>query len=175
MPAFSSDSLSRRIVRLEQIIIGALAFGLLNFLVVVLLVPGQGEPQPLLSPIAVGVTMMAIVARMIVPSLVVAGMRRGIAAGTWPLQGGDLPSGATETNAADRLLSVHQTKTIIEGALLEGAALFVLVVYLMSRETWLLGIAAVLLAWLVFSMPTRERSEQWVEQQLELLEVERRE
>jgi hypothetical protein len=175
MPAFSSDGILQRVVRVEQIIVGALAFGLVNFLLIVLLVPGQPQPQPLLSALAVGSTVMAIVARMIVPALVVAGMRRGIAAGTWPPQGGNLPPGVPETNNADRLLSVHQTKTVIEGALLEAAAFFVLVVYLMTRESWLLGIAAVLLAWLVFSMPTRERNEQWVEQQLELLEVERRE
>ena len=74
----------------------------------------------------------------------------------------------------DRLLFAFQQKTIIEAAMVEGPAFFVLIAYLIVGQTWLLGLAAVLLVMLVVPFPTYERVEDWVKYQLELLELEKR-
>jgi hypothetical protein len=61
----------------------------------------------------------------------------------------------------------------MDGALLEGSALFLLIAYIQSHAAWLWGIVAVLLAMMLALIPTRQRIVDWVACQLELIELER--
>ncbi len=120
-----------------------------------------------------GFAVVMLAVRRIVGSSIVARNRKNIAAGTAGLPGigGMASSAATD---GDRLLFAFQQKTIMESAMVEGPAFFVIVAYLVVGQAWLLGLAAVLLIVLVVPFPTYERVEDWVKYQLELLELEKR-
>ena len=87
-----------------------------------------------------------------------------------PTAGSQAPANPVD---GDQFLTVFQQKTIIESALVEGAAFFNLIAFLTVGEWWSLGIAGVLLAVLLVPFPTYDRVENWVRYQLELLELEK--
>jgi hypothetical protein len=178
---FSSEEYARRVIRTVQIIVASLAMGLIIFGGIAMSVrtnqqqqqPQAPPPQPpqqpddILAYFAVGLAVVMLAVRRIVGSSTVARQRKNIAAGTAVMPSGSATDG-------DRLLMVFQQKTIVESAMVEGPAFFVLIVYLIAGQTWLLGLAAVLLVMLVVPFPTYERVEDWVKYQLELLEIEKR-
>jgi hypothetical protein len=133
----------------------------------------QQPPDDLLAYFAVGFAVVMLAVRRIVGSGTVTRHRKNIATGTGVIPGvGGMPIAAATDG--DRLLFTFQQKTIIESAMIEGPAFFVLIAYLIVGQTWLLGLAAVLLVMLVVPFPTYERAEDWVRYQLELLELEKR-
>jgi hypothetical protein len=83
----SKDPIARQ-VRHPQIIVGGLVAGPLIFLVIVLVLVQQGGPAvagiaPILTYVAVAHVVMAVLARVIVPNLIVARARRRIIQGTF--------------------------------------------------------------------------------------------
>jgi hypothetical protein len=181
---FTSEEYARRVVRTVQIIVASLAMGLIVFAGIAMSLrmnqqqqqPPQQQQQPqndFLAYFAVGFAAVMLGVRRIVGSSIVTRHRKNIAAGTAILPGlGGAPSSAATDG--DRLLVGFRQRTIIESAMVEGPAFFVIVAYLVIGQTWLLGLAAMLLAVLVFPFPTYERVEDWVKYQLELLELEKR-
>jgi hypothetical protein len=173
---FSSEEHARRVVRTVQIIVASLAMGLIVFAGIAMSLRMNQQQQPqddFLAYFAVGFAVVMLGVRRIVGSSTVTRHRKNIAAGTavMPGFGGAPLSAATD---GDRLLFGFQQKTIIESAMIEGPAFFVVVAYLVIGQAWLLGLAAVLLVMLVVPFPTYERVEDWVRYQLELLELEKR-
>jgi polyferredoxin len=131
----------------------------------------QPQQDASLAYVAVGFAVMALGIRSFVGAAVVASHRKRIASGSWSLNvQSNLPAGATN---GDRLLFVFQQKTIIESALVEGAAFFVLVTFLLVGQWWSLAIVGALITVILVPFPTYDRVEEWVRYQLELMELER--
>lgn len=143
--------------RLSQIIAGALMMGVVMFAVIVLVVinPGPAQPvdnpgQPILTWMAAGMAAVMLGMRAIVPALVAsAGTRQALA------NGGDL---------REALAPVYQTRTIIGNAMLEGAAFFGLVSYLIERNWLSLCSAGTMLVVMAATFPSQSQFESWVEQ-----------
>jgi hypothetical protein len=114
---------------------------------------------------AAGFAGIALVLQAFIPSLVVSANRSSYL-NSQPRQD---PRDRAEAEA--RLMPLFQTKHIIRMALLEGAAFFCLVAYLVSGLSWLYAIVAALVALMVVSLPTRSALDNWLEEQLQLLEL----
>ena len=184
------EEIARR-VRTSQIIVGALVAGPLVFLVIVFVVIQQGfagvpETAPILTYIALAFAFSAVLARLIVPNLIVAQSRRNIIQGTWQMpvsahsQSGysqtvqeDFARFIEQTGDAGRLLFVFQTRTIVAGAVLEGAAFFALITYMIERSPLALIVAVLLILGVALHFPTRSGVIRWIEDQLRLVERER--
>jgi len=157
-------------VRPMQIIVGALAAGVATFLVIVLVIVNNDAPSDLLlTYTAVGCAVVAFAGWLIVPSIVANQARQSISEGRAP-QSAAQASIPAEVGAVGQLASVFQTRLIIANALLEGAAFFTLAVYTIERHYLALVIAAALLLVIVSQIPTRNRLESWVSDELENIE-----
>ena len=155
-------------VRTSQIIAGALMAGVIMFGAVVVAMTWNKPPgDPVIPIIAVGLAIFAIVARYAVAAAMVSGSRTEIAK--------EVRSGRLQesTAVAGRLYGAYQTRLIVALALLEGAAFFNLIAYMLAARWWNLAAAGVLLLMMAAAFPTRTKLEQWVHDQLQLMEVER--
>lgn len=169
------------IARIAQIIVAGLIFGGLGFGVIAVFQAGQfgGPPGPiskLLTYLAIGFAVAALLARAVAGSVIAATGRRRIAEGTWspPPQGGPVNRELIEqTGDAGKLAAVFMTRTIVTGALLEGPAFFLLLAHLMEATPESLVGAAVLVLGLVISFPTHGRMVSWIEEQLHEVEQQR--
>ena len=176
MSPFSSEEFARGVIRTLQIIVFALAMGVIIFAGVTILNRFQQPPGPdaMIAYMAAGFAPLMLVARAIVGSSTVSRSRKQIAAGIRPVgpppPGVQMPANLTD---GDQFLFVFQQKTIIESALVEGAAFFNLIAFTTVGQWWSLAVACVLLAVLLVPFPTYERIENWVRYQLELLELEK--
>jgi hypothetical protein len=155
--------------RTMQIIAGALAAGVVIFLAIVLFLTSQRAVGPagdsFLTYIAAAYSLAAIMAWAIVPSVIGGRMRQSIVdrnASQWTMK----LANAAELGDALPLTSVYQTRLIVGCALLEGAAFFCLVAYLLEQQPMGLIIAGVLLLLLLSQVPTVPRLESWVEGEL---------
>ncbi len=154
-------------VRTLQIVVLAMTFGCVMFLVIALAVTaGHGRPPaPVLSYAAAGFAVLALVVRTIVPGIVVVQGRRNIlqetAAGepmeTWP----------------NKLMRLMMTKTIAAAAILEGATFFLLVAYITEKTPWVLAMAIAWIILLTLHSPTQSRALAWIGGQLRQLEEDR--
>jgi len=151
------------LVRTTQIIAFAMTMGVIVFCIVAAVVTmGKPPGEMMLGYIAVVFTVMTLIARSFVPTVQLKAVRTQMLAG----------EAVDESARVFPLLRAHQTKTIIEYALVEGPCFFVLVAYIAVGAHWLLGLAGLLIALLVLTFPTRTRIENFIRQQLELLELE---
>ncbi|MCR4413489.1 MAG: hypothetical protein NUV77_13795 [Thermoguttaceae bacterium] len=173
-----------RLVRIGQIIVAGMAAGPTLFLAIVLLLGSLAnrvgdDGQPLLTWLALGFAAVMVVLRFVVPGIVVSRRRAAIARGVFqPGQGAQSPSPQfhqflDRTGDAGLLWLVFLTKTILAGATLEGAALFLLVAYLIEGDLLSLVVAIVLIFGIVAMMPSRPGVLQWIEDQLRHVEQER--
>jgi hypothetical protein len=172
----SQDRLARQ-VRIMQIIWAALLAGTLTLLVVAVIMVQTRGPllppgnPPIVSLLALGVSIAILAAWRMVPPMTVKAARWRIAQGQWsppgPQYGRAAPMPATD---AEKLLHVYQTQLLIGMALLEGAAFFASIAYWQEGAAWVLGLAIALCLLLALQFPTRIRVEQWLEEQLVLLE-----
>jgi hypothetical protein len=151
---------SKRILTM-QIIAAALALGAFFFLVIVLVVRSTGHAAqppatPLLTYIGIGFAVMALAASMFVPQLIVAGGLKNIV------------RRKGSTTAEDEIVSLcflYQTSMIQGLALIEGAAFFQIIAYLIEGQAASLIAAAILLVLMVLQIPHRARVEAWIERQ----------
>jgi hypothetical protein len=152
-------------LRTLRIIVGALLAGAATFAGIAIFLRAQGHMPPppgvpIVSYVALGFGAIDLIARAVVPSAVVAGMRKG-----WAIAP-EVPLG--------NWLGLYVTRTIIGAALLEGATFMFLISYLLEGAPWALAAGVVfwgLLALLQF--PTRDGVERWVDAQREALQQER--
>ena len=177
MSPFSSEEFSRRVIRNVQIIVFALAVGPTVFAGIALFQRMNQPPQQdnLMPSLAAGFAVTGLAVRIFIGRLTVANQRDRIAAGSWSIGPNASPAGlpVNMTNG-DRLLFVFQQKTIVESAIVEGAAFFVIVSFLIAGQGWSLAVAGVLVLVNLFPFPTYDRVENWVRYQLEFMELEKR-
>lgn len=171
-------------VRVMQVIVAALVFGLLLFTGVgsfIAFVPrdaflqdkdqgrivGQaGEVvggadglieggQPVIAYFAVAMAAISIFARVIVPGMMVQNMVRTMFRGK-----------SIESISKLQFVPIYQTSLIIASALLEGAAIFNVIALIIDHQILSLGIAASLIVLMGAGFPTVERVNSWTEEQL---------
>lgn len=155
----------RQLVRTMQIVCGALMMGVVSFLGVVIFIRiGKGvQPAPvvpIVACLAAGMAALMTVVRLVVPLLVTRSAIKQITV-IRPLN---------DIRKLD-LYGVYQTQMIVGCALLEGAAFFNLISFLIEGQVWSLGIVAALLAMMAASFPTLERVDGWAEDQLRQLQL----
>lgn len=161
------------IVRTSQILLAALAMGIVMFAGVVLFaIPGDKPAEGrLLSVIAIAIGATNLVLCLVVPGFIAAANRRKIAAGNWPAA--ERPEFGAQTDFG-RLAMVYQVKMIIGAALLEAGCFLALCAYMIERQVSSLAVTAVLLAALLAHFPTHGRVAGWIEDQLRRVEEERK-
>ncbi len=186
-------------IRTCQIIVGALVMGVLVFLVITLFLtqvvmnpapaPGEvagvpampapgGSSLPVITLVAVAMGVMNLALSFVVPKLTVTQGRRKIAQEKPDsVAKTDLnPSGPKQLYPAGytgKLAQLYQTQLIIGSALLEAAAFFATVAYLVERSPIALLTALVLLGVLITRFPSSNQVNNWLDRQLELLQDER--
>jgi hypothetical protein len=165
-------------IRVLQIIAAAITLGPLAFLGYVLSMPPPGPPAAgagnlSLTYIACGAAAVAVIAWLVVPSLVLRSQCRQIAAGQWPPSGSGGDSIAAPMSDAGKLCAAYTVRTIVAIALLEGAAFFAIVAYQQEREPLALGAAILLTVMIAAHLPTPGRVAAWVEGQLQQLDEDR--
>jgi hypothetical protein len=173
------------LVLTQQIIVGALVAGAVGFLVVASVLLSQGGFEMgdnATMTWAMNLTLALflagdLMARLIVPSMIVANARRKIVEGRWSLADGPNQAAALpiieRTGDAGRLMFTHQTKTIVGAALIEGVTFFAIMAYLMTQSTFALAVACIMIAVLALHFPTRNGVFNWIEDQLRRIEEER--
>jgi hypothetical protein len=180
-------------VRASQVIVVSLAVGVVSFLaIVVFMVPapvsvpvdqvGAALPpldrsrMPLLTYVALAAGAVALVTSFVVPKIFINYARKQVATDKW------LPSAAYASAHLDQsktdqdavvLAAIYQTQCIIGGAILEGVAFFAGIAYLIERNYIALGVAGVMLGFLLSRFPIKDRVIVWIEQQQERLRDER--
>lgn len=165
-----------------QIIVGAMSFGVLFFLVIALVVGLQNAPLArfpaitLLCLVAFVFAASGLVARSIALRILISRGRQEIIAGSCRLVGSNQqtnssPSDETEALAQDarHLLKLYQTKTIVSTALCEGLAFFATIAFLIEGNFLSLGLAVVLMLLPKTHFPTSSRLIGWVDKELEIL------
>jgi hypothetical protein len=160
-------------VRTSQIILAAMAMGIVMFAgIVVFVIPGD-EPAEgnLLSVLAGVVAGVNLVLCLVVPSFIAAANRRRLAMGAG--QSADQPDLGASAEFG-KLAAVYQVKMIVGAALLEGACFLALCAYMIERQMPSLVVTVVLLAALLAHFPTHGRGEAWIEDQLRRVADERR-
>lgn len=155
----------RQLVRTMQIICGALMMGVMFFLGIAVFLhfgkgPQRAQATPIVTYMAAGMAALMIIVRLVISLPVTKSAIQQITA-IRPLN---------DIHKLD-LYGVYQTQMIVGCALLEGAAFFNLVSFIIDGQLWTLGIVAVLLAMMASSFPTFERVDGWAEDQLRQLQL----
>jgi hypothetical protein len=112
---------------------------------------------------------MALGGWIVMPHLLANQARRFIAAGRVP-DGAGPAAGPSAVNDVGQLAAAFQTRLIVANALLEGAAFFCLIAYMVEVQPLCLGTPIVLVLVMVSQIPTQNRLETWVSQELETIE-----
>jgi len=149
-----------QVVRSMRIILFALCMGVVSFGGVVLFVGGSHPPKaaPLIVWFGLGMGASVVVVRQVLRLVIPAGARKGIVAGT---------------ASPDRLISVYQTIFIVSAALLEGACFFNLICYMVEGQWASLAFVGFCLLVNLSTFPSKDGVETWIQQQLELIDLER--
>jgi hypothetical protein len=162
---FNADQQSffRSILLNTRIISAALLSGVICFLIVVVFViPGGAKNGLLLNTYAAfGIGLIALVISHIIPPLVGSGIKRALAAGKQV----QLPAqfkASPEVGPAGNLLFLFQTRLIIGLAILEGAAFYNLVAYMLERQQMNLVMVGLLMAAMLVKFPTHSELEKWL-------------
>jgi 1,4-dihydroxy-2-naphthoate octaprenyltransferase len=135
--------------RQGQLIIGSLMMGLLMFAGVVLLIGGQGAPNPIL-PLIAGLTGVgAIPAALVVPTVMLSNNSRQ-----------PVPDPNMQPS---QLAMPYLSATIVRGAILEGAAFFNLIAVLITGHSWCWMIPVLSLLMMAATFPSQTKFEEWVE------------
>ena len=162
-------------VRTMQIIKISLIMGVTMFAAYILLAappPQQAENPMVWMMVALGA--IAIVARLIVPSVITKSTLRRIATGNWPLPGTNRGRMPVPTTDEEKLLLLYQMKMIIGSALLEGGAFANLVGCLTTGHIASWVMSGILWLGLMVDFPTKLSVERWVESKLAWISDERR-
>lgn len=157
-----------------QIVVGALTVGCVTFMAIAIVLQSGAMANPpgvpFISYVALAMSAFAVLARVVVVPAVVA---RGCAAIA------RAESGSTDSTreAADGdvipLVGLYTTKTIIAGALFEGAAFFLLISYLLEGQMLSLVAAIVMIVAVAMHFPTHSRVAGWIESKSERINQQR--
>lgn len=156
------------VVRTLRIIVFAQIVGVLLFtgFVFFMLAPGEDAAPgadaadnalPLMTVMAMGFLFMAATARFVLIPVLTVAQRRQFAARAENLS-------PDERKTA--LLPMYQTLTIISVAILEGAAFFAAIAYMLEGHPLTLVCVLILVTGILLHFPSRGRVESWVDGQL---------
>lgn len=154
----------RQMVRTMQIICGALMMGVMSFLgIAVFLHLGKAQPAPavpMIAYMAAGMAALIVIVRLVISVPVTKSAIKQMTA-------------IRPVNDIQKLdlYAAYQVQMIVSCALLEGAAFFNLVSFIIDGQLWTLGIVAALLAMMAVSFPTFERVDGWADDQLRQLQL----
>jgi len=174
-----SDSMADARVRTLQIIVAALAMGVMLFLALVLFLglgkePPVEERQPIITYIALAYGLAAFVAGPLLSTVIATSSRRKLAAGQArpdaPAPTTGRPEPAAGRGLTQGLTGIFVVKTIIAAAIYEGAALFLCVAYMLDGNRLSAILAALLAAGILMQVPTRDRAQRWLDEQRRLAE-----
>jgi len=159
-----------------QIIVGSLAAGVIIFFVVTLFVAAGGEAappeMPLLTYMSLAIAPAAILVAVLFPGVLIRSQRETMLADVATSQS----SFADESPAHDsrsklmKLIGGYQTALIIRSAILEGAAFFSLIAYMLEGQTGILLVAGVLLLLILSGLPTRSRVEKFIDREQRVID-----
>lgn len=151
----SNDPAFSQMLVICKVIASALVFGVLVFAVIAIVfrLGEPPEPRALVSTIAAVFAAGTVVVRQLVLSV---------------MSGRSVPSQSDVTRSATTSLQLYQTRMIVGLALLEGAAFFNIVAYLVEGHWWPFLVVGALLAWMIAAYPTRTRLQQWIEDREQL-------
>ena len=163
-------------VRTVQIIAFALLQGIVIFMGVAVYLNQTRGPMDagggsLLSYLSAGFFVIIAVIWFVMPSHIMKAQVKRIAAGVWTPPASDSPRPA-DTFATDeaKLMAVYQTGNIIGWALLEGAAFFAGIAYLLEGKTLPLYIVGAAVLLMLQTFPTRNLIENWINNQKGVIE-----
>jgi len=159
--------------RTTSIIVFALCGGVIAFGAYVLFFHEikQAQAMGMLTYGSLGFAGLETVMCLIVPQVLVRSGRKLMATGSLKYQGSEGPTVHTD---AGKLALVYQQTTIIGCALLEGAAFFALIAYMIEGHLAALIAAVVMLIGVALHMPLGDRLSSWVENQLQIIDEEKR-
>lgn len=150
-----------KMTRVMQIIVAALAFGVISFLgVVLVLIPPAAPGERTLTYLSAIVGFFAPVVAIFAPRLIESKQREAIASGAGTMASRQAPETIREVAG---IVSGYQTRLIIRAAFIEGAAFFATVAYMIERQPLSLAVAGALLLALLSCFPTRSKVEEAVE------------
>ena len=170
-------------VRVLQVIIAAMAIGALAVLVVAYFVHDKvgiidkTQKLDIVTHLALLYGVVALIGGPIFAGALAAKGRQRLAqgsTGTPPSTGKASGFGSEIAQAyTGQLASLLVSKTIISGALYEGAALFLAVAYLLNGGVLTAGCSLIMVAALLMQIPTNDRAQRWIEGQVRQIEQER--
>jgi len=177
------EEVGRHVLTL-QIVVASLLGGSVAFLAVAAVlvhldvVQANREAASIMNLVLIVFLVADMMARVIVPRILVGQGRRRIAAGQWSLPQAaagqaKIVSFLERAGDAGQLLFVYQAKTIVAAALLEGLAFFGIIVYLITRSPLGIVVAIAMILGLALHVPTRSGVVHWIEDQLELIDQDR--
>ncbi len=138
-------------IRNSQIIAGALMLGVTVFGIVAAMVGGKSPAAtPIVAYLAVAFAAQVIALRFFIPGLVVKSQFKTL-------------QNEEAGLAAERLGGLFQTRMIIGMALLDGAALFNLIAYILEGHWFSLATAGFLLLLMGMMFPTVREFESWAD------------
>jgi branched-subunit amino acid transport protein len=146
-----------------RILSAALISGVVVFLVVVLFII-KSDPKPglpLLTYLGLAFGAVAVVFAFIIPGFIGGTIKQALVDGKRV----DLPpqfKTSQEVGIAGNLLFLFQTRLIIGYAILEGAAFFNLVAYMLERQDVSLAVVGLLLGAMMAKFPTRGKVAGWL-------------
>jgi hypothetical protein len=159
-------------VRTGQIIVLALATGVLVFMALVFFVlrqPVRAGNQHILTPyIAVPMTIVALGLSLVVPRLITRSGLQQIARSSPPVPNGAEPSDKV------KLVQIHLSTIIIGAAVTEGVGFFDVICYMLEGVPLAGALAVIMVIATLRNFPTQASVEAWLEQNLLQLEETRR-
>jgi len=162
-----------RMLYTARIIFFGLFSGVVTFLAVVYLVLSSQpmlEGEPLVTYIATGVGMLSVVLALVVPRMLGDGIRNKLVRGEeyqWPNPQWAPPEDVGEVGP---LMAHAMLRMIVSVAILEGAAFFNIVAFVLERQTLSLIVTALLLFVMLLKFPKRSWLENWLHDEMRIIE-----
>jgi len=145
-----------------RIVLFALTMGVLVFGAIAILTASEPKDGPFMAWIGLGMGVGPVILRQILRVVIPAGLRRGI-----------VSTDSDSEQCRSRLLSGYQSVFVISAALLEGGCFFNLVCYMVEKQWPSLAYVGVCLVINLSTFPSKDGVETWIQQQLELIDLER--
>ena len=168
MTSESDQQQVSRATRTMQIIVAAIGGGTLFFALVAMIIVGDAaaKEQQLLTLLGIGFAVVSLLLAVVIAPFM------GLAAqgAQEEQQGGEQGQAGAVTGEDAQLgrwLGLYQTRLIFQCALMEGAAFFNLIAYIIEHRIISVLVAAALMVAIFQKFPTLGRVQRWIEKQQE--------
>ena len=154
-----------RATRTMQIIVAAIGGGTLFFALIAMIIVGDAaaKDQRLLTTIGIGFAVFSLLIAAVIGPLIGGAAAQGARGG----EQGQTDAASEGNPELGQLLGLYQTRLIIQCALMEGAAFFNLIAYIIEHGIISVLVAAALLVAIFQKFPTLSRVQRWIEKQQE--------